>query len=157
MDQVKLTWHIIREENLDENRILDLTKAVYMYVCARWDASKDVWIIDADKPPLYIGQVYDRIVRDRLKEHLNDEIRDCMEKRCDETILIKVAEVEPVTMNYVTQELLSDIECCLICKTQSTCNTRCKESYTGRDLEISNEGKKLPLQEKYVCYEGEKC
>ena len=41
-----------------------------MYVCARWDKTDGMWEIDPDERPSYIGIVYDRPVRDRLKEHL---------------------------------------------------------------------------------------
>ena len=157
MDKVKLTWYIISEQNLDnDNPVLDSTKAIYMSVCATWNNNDRTWKIDPDRHPLYIGEVHDRTVRERLKEHLNDDVYDCMNKSCNETILSKVAEIEPITQASATKDLTTDIECCLICKTQPECNTQCVQYYEGRDIEILNERNKLPLKDRYVCHNGDK-
>ena len=104
---------------------------------------------------LYVGQAFDQTLRERIpQEH---PAYECVFKYQKEhsgiAIVVMIGTIEKSPVAKLTQQLFNDIECCLIFCNQPLCNTTCKESYSGRDLQVINTEDYKPLKEKCACSE----
>lgn len=67
-------------------------------------------------------------------------------------LLVMAGTITRATSQRITQELMDDVECCLVFTNQPKCNgPPCKESYSGREIMISNTGAYQPLKESSKC------
>ncbi len=130
------------------HQMLNLRQAIYMYVCYIRNPNDSI----SYRPiPLYIGRVYrsadSGTVKQRLIEHLREnDLIECLRQNCNLLIGIKIGEIVLEANQNISEELINDIECALIYNSQSTCNTNCKNSYTGRTpIQIVNLGDFSPL------------
>lgn len=135
------------------NPFLDLSEAIYMYTCCLLHGNKMVY----SARPLYIGQVYKRenneTVRNRLLEHLNDDITTCTRTKCNSPfwVGIKIAKILLEKNENLSAQLIDQIECCLIRNNQPLCNTVCKDNYNGDSIQIVNLGDFDPLLHTSSC------
>ena len=106
---------------------------------------------------LYIGQAFDQTLRERIpQEHPAYQcVFEYRKRHSGVDILVKIGFIEKSTVERSTQQLFDDIECCLIFCNQPLCNTTCKESYSGRDLQVINVGHYRRLKEKCTCSKTE--
>jgi len=138
-----------------KNDYFDLTEAVYMYVHAEKQPDN---IYMPGKQPLYIGQVYKRqnneTVKDRIYEHFNDQLPEYFERNCAYTVFIKIGKIILQNSETISQELIENIECCLINTNQPLCEIEeNKVNYHGDSICIENIGKYRPLA--HICaYKG---
>lgn len=90
---------------------------------------------------LYIGQVYDQTIRQRLQQpHDADScINNQKRQKPDFELFFKTGIIIETDQERVTSQLIDDIECCMIYSNQPKCNVQCKESYEGREINIEHE------------------
>jgi len=122
-----------------------------LYAILAGTRSQKAWV---DLRLLYIGQAFDQILRERIpQKHPAYECVFKYQKRHSGVhILVMIGFIEKSTVERATQQLYDDIECCLILCNQPWCNTTCKESYSGRDLQVINVGHYKPLKERCSCH-----
>jgi len=131
MHLVKLRWHFLKSKSGQE--VLDHIEGFYMFL--------------HKSNIIYIGQVYYKSLRDRIKEHLRgDPLWKWIERNYDtRNISIKIAEIENIGQERINRKLVKDIEGLLIAIEQPEGNIQCIKTYRGRDLKIVNLGEKHPL------------
>jgi len=138
MHLVKLRWH--GPFKIDE--IFELDYEVLEYIEGFYTFLHKSKII-------YVGQVYYKSLRDRIKEHLcGDSLWKWIKRNYGlKNISIKIAEIEHVSQKRITKKLVNDIEALLIATQQPEGNIQATKTYWGRDLKIVNLGNKDPLPE----------
>ena len=151
MDTVQIKWINNMPFNTigeNENKSLDM-KGFYALLGARYDKDSKTWKVTL----LYIGQAFDQILRERIpQEHPGYKCAySYIKKNPGKEIRVMVGVIEKTNLEKRTQALFDDIECCLIFCNKPICNTQCKESYKGRDLQITNIGAYIPLKPKCTC------
>lgn len=158
MDTVYINWvkgvlpfHQIKDF---EHETYDLDKNGFYAILAGARAKTKGWV---KLKLLYIGQAFDQTLRERiLQEHPAYEcVFNYQKQYSDLDILVKIGFIEKSTVERRTQQLYDAIECCLILCSQPMCNTTCKESYSGRDLNVINKGHYFSLKEKCSCFKTE--
>lgn len=104
---------------------------------------------------LYIGQAFDQTLRERI--HQDHPAYECVfqyrREHSGTDLVVLIGIIKERTVERLTQQLFDNVECCLILCNQPLCNTNCKESYSGRDLQVINTGSIPPLKERCVCSE----
>lgn len=153
MDTVQIKWiNNMPFDTISENKskYLDM-KGFYALLGARHDKNEKTWKVTL----LYIGQAFDQTLRERIPQtHPCDKcVHNYIKKNSGKELRVLVGVIEKTSLEKITQVLFDDIECCLIYCKQPICNTQCKESYTGRDLQITNTGDYIPLKPKCTCSE----
>ncbi|GHV92467.1 hypothetical protein AGMMS50268_29700 [Spirochaetia bacterium] len=95
----------------------------------------------------YIGQAFDQTIRERApqKHPAYTQIKQYLKKHPGFVPLLMPGVVIKITQKKLTQELVDDIEECLIYDNQPVANTINKDSYTGRSIIITNTGGFYPL------------
>jgi len=151
MDQVQIKWFNnipFKTISQSENKHLD-KKGFYALLGARYDKDSKNWKVIL----LYIGQAFDQTLRNRIpQDHPGYEcVYDYIKKNPGKEIRVMIGIIEKTNLEKITQTLFDAIECCLIFCNQPKCNTQCKESYTGRDLQVTNTGAYIPLKPKCTC------
>lgn len=128
--------------NLD-SPALDATMGIYMFVGN--DRDHDNKFIP--RKVLYIGMTYYQAFRQEIQAKLREDLGKWLEQnRFDTTV--KVAHVETIDQERISEALVRDIENLLIMVIQPPGNILGKESYGGRwPLQIINSGKYRPLPE----------
>lgn len=153
MDTVQIKWieGVIQFNAISEfkHQYLD-KKGFYALLGARFNKETDRW---EEIKLLYIGQAFDQTLRERIpQEHPAYKcVFEYTKKNPGKQIAVMLGIIEKSSVQKLTQELFNDVECCLISWNQPTCNTQCKESYTGRELQVTNTGGFTPLKEKSTC------
>ena len=140
-DQIKTFTH--DKWNLDK-------KGFYAILGGPFDSTSSSW---KNLVLLYIGQAFAQTLRERIsqKHPAYDCVFEYQKKHPSVDIIVKIGFVEKSTVQALTQQLFDDVECCLTYCNQPLCNTTCKESYTGRDLQVINMGDYTSLREKCFC------
>jgi hypothetical protein len=121
------------------------------------DVLKDPWgwlqggwgfyMIFIDGDVVKIGQTYQQDFQRRLEQQLDHYWK--------ELPTFKVGEIKWTTAERITSQLVNDVECLLIFKRQPRDNSKCKQTYTGReDLEILNTGDYSPLRRVYAGWQA---
>ena len=102
---------------------------------------------------LYIGQAYEQTLGECIPQpHAGYEcINAYAQKNPSAKILVMVGVLTQTNRENITQQFFNDIECCLIFRNQPLCNTLCEDSYSGRNLSITNTGDFNPLAQSCVC------
>jgi hypothetical protein len=112
------------------------------------------------RPPLYIGIAYKQPLGLRPGQEAGHEpAYDCIIKNSiGKSLFIKLGIVTNSSLDKATKQLYEDIEKCLICHNQPTCNDMHKSNYnSSRELFINNIGQFMSLNEKSHCAENMKC
>ncbi len=102
---------------------------------------------------LYIGQAFDQTLRERIPQERKEYqcVYSYQKAHAGAPIWVMIGFVKESTVGRVNQQLFDEIECCSIFSNQPLCNTACKDSYSGRDLEVINVGHYEPLEERCTC------
>lgn len=155
MDTVHIDWDeiVIRFNNVGDSKRPKLDeKGFYAVLGAVYNPKTDKW---GNIKLLYIGQAFDQTLRERIpQEHPAYAcVFDYQRRHSGVCIVVMLGTVEKSTVAKLTQQLLNDIECCLIFCNQPLCNTSCEESYSGRDLKVINTGHSYPLKKECSCSE----
>jgi len=128
--------------NLDNN-------GFYALLGGRWNDTTKKW---SDLELLYIGQAFDQTLRTRiLQPH---DAYTCIEAQLEKTgktAIVMVGVVTQASVQRLTQDVIDDLECCLIYSNQPLCNERCKDTYSGREITITNIGGNFPLKASSAC------
>lgn len=151
MDIVQIEWinnipfNTVSE---NENKYLDM-KGFYALLGARYDKNAKTWKVTL----LYIGQAFDQTLRERIPQtHPGYKcVNNYIKKNPGKELRVMVGIIEKTNLEKRTQALYDNIECCLIFCNKPICNTQCKESYTGRSLQVTNTGDYIPLKPKCTC------
>ncbi|MDD4440359.1 MAG: hypothetical protein PHX41_00550 [Kiritimatiellae bacterium] len=100
---------------------------------------------------LYIGQAYEQSLRARIPQPHTAYglINTWLSGHPGYTPVVMIGLRDAV--GNKSQSLYDDIECCLIYNNQPLCNDKCKESYNGRAITITNDGDYAPLKQVSVC------
>lgn len=159
MDTIYINWvqgvvplHQIKDFR---HKTYDLDKnGFYAILGGTYDSRSKGW---KNLKLLYIGQAFDQTLRERIpQEHPAYQcVFEYRKRHSGVDILVKIGFIEKSTVERSTQQLFDDIECCLIFCNQPLCNTTCKESYSGRDLQVINSGYYRRLKEKCTCSKTE--
>lgn len=153
MDTVQINWTegVIRFNMISQsgNKYLD-KNGFYCLLGARFDSESETW---KDYKLLYIGQAFDQTLRERIpQDHTGYKcVFEYPNKNPGTGIVVMVGTVEKTNIQKITQDLFNDAECCLIFRNQSTCNEKCKENYSGRELQVINTGDFSPLKQECTC------
>jgi hypothetical protein len=102
---------------------------------------------------LYVGQAFDQTLRERIPQERMEYqcVYSHQKAHAGAPIWVMIGFIKETSVGRVNQQLFDDIECCLIFSNQPMCNTACKDSYSGRDLEVINVGHYAPLEERCTC------
>ncbi len=118
MNNVTLEWEQV--EDIDSIRKLDDT---------------EFYAFTQDNTLLYIGIAYFQDVADEIRQTIRDFNYD------ENKIRIWLGYIDESDYERITEEIIRDVECLLICGNKPLDNTQCKDNYTGRDnLIIKNNG-----------------
>ena len=116
MNNVKLEW-----EKVD-----DINKIRKLY-------DTEFYAFTQNNTLLYIGIAYFQYVADEILQTIRDFNYDKNE------IKIWLGYIVESDYERITEEIIRDVECLLICGNKPLDNTQCKDNYTGRDnLKIKN-------------------
>jgi len=139
-DEIKNFKH--DDWNLDKN-------GFYALLSGSWDNPEKSW---KNLKLLYIGQAFDQTLRERIiQDHPAYKCVRDYQKEHSVDIIVKIGFIKESTAERLTQQLYDDVECCLIFCNQPLCNTTCKDSYAGRDLQVLNEGDPAGIKDSCVC------
>jgi hypothetical protein len=153
MDTVNVEWDkgVIRFDQIKDFKSENLDKKGF-YTILGWtfDETSKKW---KDLKLLYIGQAFDQTLRERIpQEHdAYNCVYDYKKNHSGTSLFVMIGIIKESSVEKQTQQLFNDIECCLIFRNKPACNTTCQESYSGRDLEVTNTGDYVPLKEKCSC------
>ena len=118
MNNVKLEW-----EKVD-----DINKIRKLY-------DTEFYAFTQNNTLLYIGIAYFQYVADEILQTIRDFNYDKNE------IKIWLGYINKSDYGRITEKIIKDAECLLICGNKPRDNTQCKDNYTGRDnLIIKNNG-----------------
>ena len=116
MNNVTLEWEQV--EDIDSIRKLDDT---------------EFYAFTQDNTLLYIGIAYFQDVADEIRQTIRDFNYD------ENKIRIWLGYIDESDYERITEEIIRDVECLLICGNEPLHNTQCRDNYTGRDnLKIKN-------------------
>ncbi len=143
-DQIKTFQH--SEWDLDKN-------GFYAIYCASYDEESRSW---KNLVLLYIGQAFEQTLRQRIPQPHDayDCVFDYQKKHPGTDVIVKIGYITKSTVQKVTQQLFDDVECCLTFCNKPYCSITCKDSYSGRDLQVINTGDP-PLKDQGSCSEKE--
>ena len=105
------------------------------------ESTRGLYVIYTDDGEIcYIGQTYDQTFRDRIMQHRNDEVGNCLREILEEDydLFLKVGHFELISYSRISRELLDDTERLFIYALEPTCNILGIKSFTGRDLLVKN-------------------
>jgi hypothetical protein len=141
INRVRIYWEgPFLNLNLD-SPALDATMGIYMFVDN--DRGHNDKLIP--RKVLYIGMTYYQTFRDEIQAKLRGALGKWLGQHKFDTTM-KVAHVEAVDQERISEALVRDIENLLIMVIQPSGNIQSKESYSGRwPLRIINYGKYRPL------------
>lgn len=152
MDTVQINWAkgAIRFDEISTSKEPYLDKeGFYAILGATFYSESKSW---KDFKLLYIGQAFNQTLRQRIpQDHPGYECVSEYRKKNRRDIIVMVGIIGQAEAQRITQQLFDDVECCLIYCNQPFCNVKCKDSYTGRDLQVINTGDFSPLKEKCAC------
>lgn len=149
MDKVKIEWgpNVVALDKVAESNLAHLDESgFYAILSANLVQADDRRWGNFDL--LYIGQAYDQTLRERLVQphdaysHISAE-----NKKTGKTAVVMVGIITAVSTAKLTQDLVDDIEHCLIYSNQPLCNDANKREYKGRSLQITNSEGCFPLKE----------
>jgi hypothetical protein len=102
---------------------------------------------------LYIGQAFDQTLRERIPQPHDAYtcVNQYLKNHPGTTPLAMLGAITSASVERVTQQFVDDTECCLIFSNQPSCNTSCRDSYSGRSIRITNTGDFWPLKETSSC------
>jgi len=140
MAKVRITWtsNASRLSNIDISKLdyLDGKGFYAIYACVY---NKDRNSI-TPKKLLYIGQAFEQTIRERLKQPHDADA--CMKKEKQNEpnsgLWFKTGVITKHDQEKVTQQLLNDVECCMIYVNKPKCNTLCMETYEGGAIEVTH-------------------
>ncbi len=116
MNNVTLEWEQV--EDIDSIRKLDDT---------------EFYAFTQDNTLLYIGIAYFQDVADEIRQTIRDFNYD------ENKIRIWLGYIDESDYERITEEIIRDVECLLICGNEPLDNTQCRDNYSGRDnLKIKN-------------------
>ena len=153
MDTVEITWdqgftpwnstQNSTSSNLDK-------KGYYCILGATYDQTEKKW---KGYTLLYIGAAFDQSIRTRLSQphDADPDIDRWIRGHPGTQRVVMTGVISRTTQQSLTWELVNDAECCLIFSNQPACNSKCKESYSGRDILVANKGDFSPLGESAHC------
>ncbi len=153
MDKVKIEWgpNVVALDKAAESNLAHLDEnGFYAILSANLVQADDRRWGNFDL--LYIGQAYDQTLRERLVQphdaysHISAE-----NKKTGKTAVVMVGIITAVSTAKLTQDLVDDVEHCLIYSNQPLCNDADKGEYKGRSLQITNSGGCFPLKELSSC------
>lgn len=153
MDTVEITWDqgFIRWKDTGTSTRLNLDgSGFYCLLISYYDKTSQKW---RDFKLLYIGKAFDQTLRQRIMQpHDADSCIDSWlgaSSTYDKVAMIGV--VTRTSLARATQGLYDDAECCLIYSNKPTCNAKCKDSYSGREIQVVNIGDYSPLRSSSHC------
>jgi hypothetical protein len=153
MDTVSIKWDdgITQFDQIKDSKRTNLDKSGFYAISgATFDKSSNKW---NGLKLLYIGQAFDQTLRVRIPQE-HDAYKcvfDYKKNHSGTDLVVMIGIIEKSSVQKQTQQLFNDIECCLIFWNKPSCNTACQESYSGRDLEVTNTGDYTPLKDKRSC------
>jgi len=153
MDTVNIKWDdtVTQFDRIKDSKKTKLDKSgFYAILGATFNESSKKY---ESLKLLYIGQAFDQTLRERIpQEHDAYKcVYDYKKNHSGTDIVVMIGLIEESSLEKQTQQIFSDIECCLIFCNKPTCNTTCQESYSGRNLQVTNTGDYTPLKEKCSC------
>jgi mannitol-1-phosphate/altronate dehydrogenase len=152
MDYVTIEWSstVIPCSNIQNanNGYLD-SDGLYMVLTGKPDNSGHKYV---DISLQYIGQAYDQTIRERVQQEHDayTQIKKFLSTNKGYKVLIRPGIITDISQKRKSKELVDDVEACLIFYNQPITNTVHKDSYSGRDITITNCGKYFPLEEVSV-------
>jgi hypothetical protein len=150
--QVTVEWSkgVIQFSELDgDYRSLD-DNGFYAILGGSWDESSNKW---TGIRLLYIGQAYAQTIRERVKQPHDSYscIQAYLREHARHEALLRTGIIAKCSQERITQELVDDIEACLIRSNRPRCNVQSKYSYGGRTIAITNTGGYYPLLQTCSC------
>lgn len=145
MAKVRITWtyNASRLSNIDNSKLdyLDGKGFYAIYACVY---NKDRNSI-TPKKLLYIGQAFEQTIRERLKQpHDADAcMKEEKQNEPNSDLWFKTGVITKHDQEKVTQQLLNDVECCMIYVNKPKCNTLCMETYEGGAIEVTHGGARM--------------
>ena len=126
-----------------EAEAMEFSKGLYMFISADEGREPRSWV---PKDCLYIGMTYDQDFGEEIRAKWAGDVGDWIRRNVEGTILVKVGHIELLEHQKITEQIVKDIECLLIYRTQAPANIQCKKSYTGRlPIHVWNVGNARPL------------
>jgi len=153
MDTVSIKWDngVTQLDRIKDSQNPDMDKSgFYAILGATFDESSKTW---KGLKLLYVGQAFEQTLRERIpQEHDAYKcVYDYKKNHSGTDLVVMIGLIEKSSIEKQTRQIFNDIECCLIFCNKPACNTTCQESYSGRDLEVTNTGDYKPLIEKCSC------
>jgi len=153
MDIVGITWArgFIRWSEVPTSKMRELdSPGLYGVLIAKYDPVAKTW---SGYKLLYIGQSFDQPLRIRIPQP--HEAYACVQASLKNNpsyeVVVMIGIITSSSTQSITQSLMNDVECCLINSNQPPCNAQCKDTYVGRDLQVTNAGDFAPLRKDSIC------
>jgi len=153
LDTVEITWDtgFVRWNNVSSSDQKNLgSNGFYGVLIARYESAEKKW---KDFKLLYIGQAFDQTLRERIPQpHDADRCIDSwLKANPNHEKVVMLGVITRKSQDKLTWELVNDTECCLIFSNKPECNVKCKDSYSGREIQVVNLGDFAPLKNSSHC------
>jgi hypothetical protein len=147
---VTINWvnNVVRLSKIKTSRLPSLDqKGFYAILGAKQDEKRKWEVMTL----LYIGQAFDQTLRERIPQEQRAYkcvaafLGNNLGTKAEAIVIHGLVGRSSASLN---EDLVDDIECCLVNSNQPLCNQPCKDSYKGRPLAITNVGGFYPLKEQ---------
>jgi len=100
-------------------------RGFYVVLAGNYDETKNIW---TDLESMYVGQAFDQTLRARMTQcHPADDCVDKYLRRSGKVAGVMVGIIAEASVERITQDVVNDVECCLIYSNQPVCNDNCNK------------------------------